>query len=705
MTAPDVLWAQRSCYSPDNNYVILTIAIHDVPANRLNLDLQERKVALDARSDLKNTDYHLELNLHDDIYPDETEVKHTDRQLELKLFKAEPDYWWPALLSDAEVPAYIKQDFERWVNKDAQDGEPDPLEEQIANMERQELQALADAALSSLSVSEHFVTHTERQLGAEKLTEVSSLQGDEEDSDEEDEDASDNDIGKFSDDSDSDDEDPPSPPGSGGANGRDSGGDHAHHDDSAPQDKDLDHGSGPAANDNTGKEGCRGGENNNAEGANQELPEQSSVEKWSDDDSSDVEDITVVNEQTSDRIEMQDDEDHETESGGEFRKHLAQHDRTETLDWARNLGGVRPLITRAGRKLPFNLRPLSFEAWKRLVDRTIELCNVKNSRLMQLPQDIRLDIFELAVTTGERIYFCPELRPRYEGLYANMIEEGAYKKNKTSDLRMRAAVNTAKSESCSRYYIGNDMGRCKAPALLYVSRQVSEETCIALYRRNTFAFRDIHGFVALELDVHVPIWFHGRTLDKLRSTWVFKAAKSFGLEAARPHKDRIRGSFEACINKLAKVGKLKELNLIISSENVKHWHMEYHEATAGMPSNKKIVYAKRLSQEEYMFKHVLAKVPKLVTTVVAEESIKDPRYREETWEGERAQYQRYFAAIERKCKHYGFLFERRTPQDAFRKSHRLGALRQLCNSEGLSLDNVTDEDLMNFYINYQEPQV
>ncbi|KAL0257416.1 Prostaglandin E synthase 3 (Cytosolic) [Diplodia seriata] len=256
---PEVLWAQRSCYSPDSNYVVLTIAIPDVPKDSLKLTLQERKVILDAHSDLKDTHYHLELKLHDDTYPNETEIKHTDRQLELKLFKAEPDYWWPALLSDADVPSYVKQDFDRWINQHAQDGEPDPYEELIADMDRQEFQAMADTALASLPGSEHIVTYTERQSGAYRATGASGqldnegVESDVEDDDE----VSDNETPGLDDETASGDEDSYSPPGGGGTNGHASSDGLSFHGDSAPQGKHSSRGNDPSTSGDIDKEHSR----------------------------------------------------------------------------------------------------------------------------------------------------------------------------------------------------------------------------------------------------------------------------------------------------------------------------------------------------------------------------------------------------------------------------------------------------------------
>ncbi|OJD29057.1 cs domain-containing protein [Diplodia corticola] len=666
---PGVLWAQRSCYSPDSNYVFLTIAIHDVPRRSLELDVQERKVVLDAHSDLSDTEYHLELNLHDDVYPNEAEIRHTDRQLELKLFKAEPDYWWPALLSDADVPSYVKQDFERWVNKDEQDGEPDPLDELVADMDIDTLQATADAALTSLPGFENIVTYTERQSGVHRAAEAMGQQdtekdtkfedeSDDESDDEDDEVTSDDETSDSHEDSDSSDEDSPSP-GSGSANGHatghafsdgeGSGGDKSSLDDSAHQSKGSSHGSGPSTSDSTDKE--------HSHHLGEKGPNTTSANK---------------------------------------SKDLPQSSSQPSITPAGNLAKG----TQARRELPFNLRPLSFEAWKKSVDRSVEISNIKHSRLMQLPKFVRLDIFEvaLAVTPGNRIQFFPDLVMKWGERYAYLLLVGVHESNYSGIVNMKAEIRKAKNEHHTHYYQGDDMYRCGAPALLYVSKQVSEEACVVLYRRNHFAFRDISGFVAPRMLPSYDWSLQCQPTSQAGSSRPSLSAKTFGLQAATPHKDSIKGSFEACINMLAERGTLKELNLIIARDEIKAWSLDDDERMEKLPRNMRMVLAKRLSMEDYMFKHVLAKIPKLVTTVVVEESLHDPNHREEDeWEGQKADFEAYLAAIERKCQRYGFRYERRNPKDVVRLSHRFWGLCSMHLSEGLSLDNLTDEDLVNLY--------
>lgn len=82
-----------------------------------------------------------------------------------------------------------------------------------------------------------------------------------------------------------------------------------------------------------------------------------------------------------------------------------------------------------------------------------------------------------------------------------------------------------------------------------------------------------------------------------------------------------------------------------------------------MPKNKQIVYAKRLSTEEYVFKHVLGEIPKLKVNIVAEDSYDSPLLREELVPGDHDRYEGYFSAIKAKCENYGFNYVRKQPAE------------------------------------------
>lgn len=345
---PDVKWAQRSCYSPEGNHVVLTIAIHDVREDDLKLDLQDPfKVILDAHSDRHNADYHLELNLHDDVYQSETVVNLTDRQLELTLYKAEPNSWWPKLLSDEHTPPYVRQDFDRWVNKDAQDGEPDPEEEHLKNMNRDQLRTMADAALSA---SQQILVPADSQSDSDE-------QEREEDSDsEEDEHDPDDDGPTHSDDDsdDSDDADPPPPPDGQGSTG------HTEH-----KNKSCSNAGSPSSGDSPNgllKDSSNFDSGQASRNHPKHQPQQNTTGEAKDDDSDDE----------------TDDWETEYDSDDDTREDILEgkQNGAEDGDWIESLNGVQSMIQSAGRKLPWHLQPISFETWMKRSDRTIEISTI-----------------------------------------------------------------------------------------------------------------------------------------------------------------------------------------------------------------------------------------------------------------------------------------------------------------------------------------
>ncbi|KIW06655.1 uncharacterized protein PV09_02363 [Verruconis gallopava] len=124
---PEVLWAQRSSDSdPDKNYIYLTITMPDVPADSLKLDIQPTYVEASGHSTTKNLNYKTKLELFAEIDPAKTKKNHTDRDLELVLYKKElKQEYWPRLLKEKGKVHFLRTDFDKWVDEDEQDGNAD----------------------------------------------------------------------------------------------------------------------------------------------------------------------------------------------------------------------------------------------------------------------------------------------------------------------------------------------------------------------------------------------------------------------------------------------------------------------------------------------------------------------------------------------------------------------------------------------------
>jgi len=125
---PEVLWAQRSSTSdPTKNFVYLTLTVPDVSEADMKLDIQPTKLTFSGKSHTKNTTtYHVELEFFAEIEPSETKKNHTDRDLELVLRKKElKEEFWPRLLKEKGKVHFLRTDFDKWVDEDEQDANPD----------------------------------------------------------------------------------------------------------------------------------------------------------------------------------------------------------------------------------------------------------------------------------------------------------------------------------------------------------------------------------------------------------------------------------------------------------------------------------------------------------------------------------------------------------------------------------------------------
>lgn len=124
---PEVLWAQRSSKTDAaKNYIYLTLSVPDVSEKDMKLDLQPTKLSFQGHSHTKQVDYKVDLEFFDEIDPKESKVNHTDRDIEMVLRKKElKEEYWPRLLKDKAKVHFLKTDFDKWVDEDEQDANPD----------------------------------------------------------------------------------------------------------------------------------------------------------------------------------------------------------------------------------------------------------------------------------------------------------------------------------------------------------------------------------------------------------------------------------------------------------------------------------------------------------------------------------------------------------------------------------------------------
>jgi len=130
---PEVLWAQRSNKTEAaKNFIYLTIAVPDVQASKLKLELKSQSLKFAGHSDSLKRDYFLELEFFAEIDEAESKISHTPKNIEMILRKKEAkEEFWPRLLKDSKKVHFLKTDFDKWVDEDEQDEAP---EDEMGNM-------------------------------------------------------------------------------------------------------------------------------------------------------------------------------------------------------------------------------------------------------------------------------------------------------------------------------------------------------------------------------------------------------------------------------------------------------------------------------------------------------------------------------------------------------------------------------------------
>lgn len=108
-------WAQRSSSSDaEKNFVYLTISVPDVPTKDMKLDLKADSIDFTGHSDSKKATYHVAFDFFAEIDPDQSNVHHSARDVELKLRKKElKEEYWPRLLKDTKKMHYLKTNFDK----------------------------------------------------------------------------------------------------------------------------------------------------------------------------------------------------------------------------------------------------------------------------------------------------------------------------------------------------------------------------------------------------------------------------------------------------------------------------------------------------------------------------------------------------------------------------------------------------------------
>jgi len=123
---PEVIWAQRSHATDLNkNIVYITINVAQIKPDTWHCDFTSTTVSFGGTT-TKDVHYKVDLELYDEIDPEESRKHFTTRGLDLVLRKKEAKVeFWPRLLKGTKKAHFVKTDFDKWVDEDEQDTRDD----------------------------------------------------------------------------------------------------------------------------------------------------------------------------------------------------------------------------------------------------------------------------------------------------------------------------------------------------------------------------------------------------------------------------------------------------------------------------------------------------------------------------------------------------------------------------------------------------
>ncbi|GJW89736.1 HSP20-like chaperone [Tanacetum coccineum] len=107
-------WAQRA------DVIFITVDLPDAKDVKLKLE-PEGKFYFSATAGADNVPYEIGVNLHDKVDVNESKSSAGSRSI-VYLIKKEESKWWNRLLNqEGKTPAFVKVDWDKWVDEDEQD--------------------------------------------------------------------------------------------------------------------------------------------------------------------------------------------------------------------------------------------------------------------------------------------------------------------------------------------------------------------------------------------------------------------------------------------------------------------------------------------------------------------------------------------------------------------------------------------------------
>ncbi|EAU92963.1 wos2 [Coprinopsis cinerea okayama7 len=123
---PEVLWAQRSSTSDAaKNIIYLTVNLPNIDPSTLEYKLTANSIHFKAKAGTPTADkeYGFDIDLFEEVDPEASKNNLTTRSLVAVIRKKElKEEYWPRLTKEKVRNAFIKTDFDKWVDEDEQDG-------------------------------------------------------------------------------------------------------------------------------------------------------------------------------------------------------------------------------------------------------------------------------------------------------------------------------------------------------------------------------------------------------------------------------------------------------------------------------------------------------------------------------------------------------------------------------------------------------
>ncbi|KAJ6624106.1 hypothetical protein Bhyg_17236, partial [Pseudolycoriella hygida] len=112
---PPIMWAQRT----DTLYLTVAVECKDIEYKFTDDSMYFKGVGISEA----NKTYEVTLNFLNKINPDKVIKKNTAGCIEFTVAKAADGPYWNSLTTDKKKPHFLKVDFNKWVDEDADDDE------------------------------------------------------------------------------------------------------------------------------------------------------------------------------------------------------------------------------------------------------------------------------------------------------------------------------------------------------------------------------------------------------------------------------------------------------------------------------------------------------------------------------------------------------------------------------------------------------